>query len=234
MKNGKNIPGGGAAALLAIALPLLILLLSLESVAFSPRFYREQFRALGRPAATGFTEEELLQASEALWSYFRGERPTPQLEFSRDGRLTALYDERELAHLADVRSLFRRGFALRTAAAWTSGLTALYLVRRYQKAALRCLARAALAGSTLTLLLLALASFLLRTDFNRWFTLFHQLSFSNNLWQLDPARENLIRIFPEEFFLAAARTALARTAAALLALVAAARIFLRRSRHPAA
>jgi integral membrane protein (TIGR01906 family) len=232
MKNGKDIPGGGAAALLAVALPLLILLLSLESVAFSPRFYREQFRTLGRPAATGFTEEELLQASEALWSYFRGERPTPQLEFSRDGRLTPLYDERELAHLTDVQHLFRKGFSARTAAALASVLAALFLALRRRRGAGRHLASAVLVGSSLTLALLLLGLLLLSTDFNRWFTLFHLLSFNNDLWQLDPARENLIRIFPEEFFLAAARSALLRAVAALLALAAASLAVLRRSRCP--
>ncbi|HHY92271.1 MAG TPA: TIGR01906 family membrane protein, partial [Firmicutes bacterium] len=210
MQEHRDILSGSAAALWAVSLPLLILLLALESVAFSPAFYREQFHVLDRPAATGFSEAELLQTSRALWEYFRGQRSTPQLELSRAGRPLPLYDERELTHLADVQGLFRRGFALRTAAAWTSALTALFLVHRYKKAAARHLTRAALAGGILTLALLALALLLLSTDFNRWFTVFHQLSFSNNLWQLDPARENLIRIFPEEFFLAAARTALSR------------------------
>lgn len=228
MKKNWDFLGGGAAAFFAVSLPILVLLLALESVAFSPAFYRQQFRALDRPAATGFNEEELLQASRALWQYFRGQRSTPQLELSRTGAPVPLYDERELKHLADVRNLFRRGFALRTAAALTGLLAGALVVYRHKSAAPSYLARAALTGCSLTLALLALALFLLSTDFNRWFTVFHQLSFSNDLWQLDPARENLIRIFPEEFFLAAARTAIVRAVAALLTLALAALFVLRR------
>jgi len=224
----RDILGGAAAALLAFSLPVLILLLALESVAFSPAFYRQQFQVLNRPAATGFSEEELLQATRTLWQYFRGQRSTPQLELPRAGGSLPLYDERELKHLSDVRSLFHRGFALRTAAALTAVLTAVFILCRHKKAAWRYLARAALAGSSLFLALLALALFLLSTDFNRWFTVFHQLSFNNDLWQLDPARENLIRIFPEEFFLAAARTAIVRAVTALLTLALAALFVLRR------
>lgn len=218
MKQAKDILAGGAAALLAVALPVLVLALALESVAFSPSFYAYEFRALDRPAATGFTEKELLEASRSLWAYFRGELSTPQLELPKDGQLVSLYDQRELAHLADVRRLFRLGFAARTAAALTSGLAALFLAFRQRKLAWRWLAGAGLVGSSFALLLFLVGILLVSTNFNRWFTLFHLLSFNNDLWQLDPTRENLIRIFPEEFFQAAARTALLRAVAVLLSI----------------
>lgn len=46
-------------------------------------------------------------------------------------------------------------------------------------------------------------------DFTGWWTNFHLLTFENDLWRLDPDLDWLIKIFPEEFFFAAAkRTAL--------------------------
>ena len=39
--------------------------------------------------------------------------------------------------------------------------------------------------------------------FGPLFTLFHQLSFSNDFWQLDPARDVLVQLFPFNFWLEA-------------------------------
>jgi integral membrane protein (TIGR01906 family) len=40
--------------------------------------------------------------------------------------------------------------------------------------------------------------------FEQFFILFHLVSFSNQYWMLDPARDYLIRLFPEGFFYDAA------------------------------
>jgi integral membrane protein (TIGR01906 family) len=37
-------------------------------------------------------------------------------------------------------------------------------------------------------------------DFDGLFLLFHYVSFSNNLWILDPSKDYLIMMFPEGFF----------------------------------
>jgi integral membrane protein (TIGR01906 family) len=37
-------------------------------------------------------------------------------------------------------------------------------------------------------------------DFDGLFLLFHYISFSNNLWILDPSKDYLIMMFPEGFF----------------------------------
>ena len=36
--------------------------------------------------------------------------------------------------------------------------------------------------------------------FDRLFIAFHLISFSNDLWQLDPSRHMLIAMFPQNFF----------------------------------
>ena len=80
---------------------------------------------------------------------------------------------------------------------------------------LRFLAR----GSLVAILIGILSAALISLDFNQSFTLFHLLSFSNDLWLLDPATELLINLLPEAFFASAAlQTAL--RAGALLSLLA--------------
>ena len=39
------------------------------------------------------------------------------------------------------------------------------------------------------------------TDFHRYFMIFHEIFFKNDLWLLDPDTDLLIRMLPEGFFL---------------------------------
>ena len=39
------------------------------------------------------------------------------------------------------------------------------------------------------------------TDFHRYFMIFHEMFFTNDLWLLDPDTDLLIRMLPEGFFL---------------------------------
>jgi len=65
---------------------------------------------------------------------------------------------------------------------------------------------------------------LLVSDFNRYFTLFHEIFFNNDLWLLNPATDLMINLVPEQFFFDTAITigliflggALVMTAAAML------------------
>ena len=41
---------------------------------------------------------------------------------------------------------------------------------------------------------------LFASNFNRYFTIFHEIFFDNDLWMFDPAEDYMIRMLPEGFF----------------------------------
>jgi integral membrane protein (TIGR01906 family) len=49
-------------------------------------------------------------------------------------------------------------------------------------------------------LLLILLGILVVTDFTRYFTIFHEIFFNNDLWILNPNTDLLIQMLPEPFF----------------------------------
>ena len=55
-------------------------------------------------------------------------------------------------------------------------------------------------GGGVTLGLVALVGLGSLVGFDRLFLAFHLISFSNDLWQLDPRRDYLIAMFPQGFF----------------------------------
>ena len=56
-------------------------------------------------------------------------------------------------------------------------------------------------GSLLTIGVICLFGLLALLEFEALFLLFHQISFSNDLWQLDPRTDYLVIMFPTGFWL---------------------------------
>jgi integral membrane protein (TIGR01906 family) len=80
-------------------------------------------------------------------------------------------------------------------------LVAAGLLAWRQAAALPLLGTLLLWGAGLTLLLLVAVAALSLLDFGELFVRFHQLSFRNDLWMLDPRRDYLLMLFPQGFWL---------------------------------
>ena len=62
-----------------------------------------------------------------------------------------------------------------------------------------------LLGSVVFLSILLILGLIISTDFTRYFILFHEIFFTNDLWMLDPTTDRLINMVPEGFFIDTAR-----------------------------
>jgi integral membrane protein (TIGR01906 family) len=91
-------------------------------------------------------------------------------------------------------------------------------VVRDGRPALRWIANRLTAGATLTIAVVAGLGVLSLIDFERLFLTFHMMSFDNDLWQLDPRKDNLIRFFPFEFWFDSTVTVATRTVLSALVL----------------
>jgi len=64
----------------------------------------------------------------------------------------------------------------------------------------RFLAEPAFWGRAATLALLTVTVAVAASNFDAFFTRFHELSFANNFWLLDPSKDYLIMLFPGGFW----------------------------------
>src|SRR5437763_16785368 len=104
--------------------------------------------------------------------------------------------------MPDVKVLVRRVYALEIISliAVAAYLTGVYLWGREE--ALSALARRALQVSAVTVGAVVIFGLIAATgSFDALFVRFHELSFSNNFWQLDPSRDHLVQMFPDGFWL---------------------------------
>ncbi len=74
------------------------------------------------------------------------------------------------------------------------------VVALFASSPLRLLARALLYGSLLTIALVAVTGAVAYLGFDSAWRQFHFLAFTNDLWELDPARDHLIQMFPRDFW----------------------------------
>jgi integral membrane protein (TIGR01906 family) len=178
----------------------VLLLTCIELSAFDLRFYSAEYRKLNRPEAIGVSEQELMDVTRALLDYIKGEREDLHVKAVIKGQERYVFNEREIAHMVDVRELFMQGYKLRTVliVGLILALAALYMLARADyigwlfKAYLSLLIFLVLAFGTLFVLINA--------DFTPYWDYFHYIFFDNDLWQLNPDTDILIQMVPEEFF----------------------------------
>jgi len=213
-----------AALLLTFSLPVFLAGSNLRYLASELRYYEYAFDKYQVEEATGLDEAELKRAAETLISYFNSDEEL-RMRVTLAGQERDLFNEREVAHLKDVKDLLHlcnrvQEFAL-------GGVVLSVALALAGGAFWRSLARGVLGAAALTLAALALLGIGVALDFPRLFLQFHFVSFTNELWRLDPARDYLIRLFPEGFFFEATLFIIGATALEALILGAAAWAYLR-------
>ena len=183
--------------ILAVSVFIAATTIALHWSSYDLGYFEKAYIRYGIPADLEVSLADLMGYSVLLTDYLRGNNDDPNVVTTVRGETGPLYGEREIMHLEDVRDLFDLSRLLRNVSLLVSlGIFAYALVRKELPA---CLLGALYGGFGLVVVL-ALLALLAWTDFERYFVIFHELSFSNDLWMLDPNTENLIRMFPEPFF----------------------------------
>ncbi|MFH1652057.1 MAG: TIGR01906 family membrane protein [Chloroflexota bacterium] len=201
--------------LLVLCIPPLLLSASIAAALNCRGLYEYGFRKYNISQVTGLAPAELSKAAAGLIRYFNSGEEYIRVTVIKDGKSFPLFNDREVAHLKDVKALFRLDYAiLLVTALYALAYSAGYLIRRREK---RRFLRAVFRGSVLTLVMIFVLGLLAVSDFPRFFWTFHLLSFANDFWLLDPTRDYLIMLFPEGFwFDATLACALGAVAGALI------------------
>ena len=193
-----------ATAALALAIPIFLVASGVRWVALGESFYVEEFARYRVDTVTGLSRDELQRVAHAFVTYFEAEPGRMDVVVQTARGPEPLFSEREILHMVDVQALLRL-----ISQAWTIALitmiigSLLIIIVEPATGGPAVITAAAVGGGVSVVLigLLGAASFL---DFSRIFYQFHQLSFSNDLWLLDPSRDRLIQLFPTGFFFDAA------------------------------
>ena len=197
----EKLVSGGVILITGKLMVVMLLLTNLSHLAFDLDYYKEQYQRLNRPEALGISEGELLQITGELIAYLRGQRADLDIFIEGSDEQVAFFSPREIEHMADVRILFHGGIRLRRWAV-VGLLLLLGWVGHRKNPPWQVWAKLLKQAAGLAVVGLVLGSVLIYLWFDYWFAIFHLVSFTNDLWILDPAQHNLIKMVPQEFFYA--------------------------------
>ncbi len=161
--------------------------------------YDYAVRNYGAEKASDIPESELLKANQEIRHYLNDpdSGPLAPQVVNSAGETETLFNARETAHMADVRSLVQLMFKAQVLAVALALTAAVLMVAL---GSVRALAAAALYGSVLTLAVLGLTGAVAMIGFEAFWDRFHGIAFTNNLWELNPRRDHLIQMYPEAFW----------------------------------
>ena len=151
----------------------------------------EQGRAQAT-AWTGFSDAQLAAATNAiLGDLVIG---PPDFDVAVDG--APVLDERERAHMRDVRGVFAGFYALTIIGA----IGALVIAARRRGEERRATWRAVRAGAIGLIAALIVGGAIALVAFDALFETFHRLFFAGGSYDFDPITEKLVQLFPFQFW----------------------------------
>lgn len=188
-----------ASIIIGIMLFIVLLFTSVEVIGYNINYYEWQYERHNIPDNTKMSINELLKVTSYMIDYLQGERQSLEMTAIIDGSNQEVFGEREKQHMIDVKKLFTIGSYLRNISLYLLVIIFIYMIYKNKTLLIVVLSNVKYVFGTIIMLILILGGLLI-SNFNKYFTIFHKIFFSNDLWLLDPKTDILINIVPEIFF----------------------------------
>ena len=187
-------------AIFIIAVPLFLITASVTWAFNSPGLYNDGFEKYSISRISGITDSDLRQVGADIRSYINSGDEPLDVRTSILGTERDLFNDREVAHMKDVKQLVRGVYVLALASAVYLAAMVVIGFALHRGRFVADLAKRLAWGGGLTLVLLIVFGLVALVGFDSVFLKFHQLSFANDFWRLDPRTDYLVRIFPQDFW----------------------------------
>ena len=183
----------------ALCLIVTLLITSVEAVTYwTPGYYEREYSKYNVTEDVHMEMDDLLDVTTEMMAYLRGNREDLHVPTIVDGQPREFFNDREIAHMEDVRGLFVGALVLRRICIITSFVCVALLWLLKADIAL-VVPRSVCWGTGLFFAMICVLGLVISTDFTKYFVIFHHIFFNNDLWLLDPATDLLINIVPEPF-----------------------------------
>ena len=173
---------------------------SVGLVTFDENYYYSEYAKYNVGIAQSLNENDLHFITKNVLEYLSDR--SDNLDFALDKDKAAnkdFFSDRDKSHMKDVKKIYLDLRNLAVIASIVLGISLFIAFRKpkYKENIHRFLG----IGAILGILPIVILAVLMAVDFNKYFIIFHQIFFTNDLWLLDPQFDNLVNIFPEEFFM---------------------------------
>ena len=189
------------ATFISIASIVILLITAFEIGAYSDYgWYEKTYEKYDVLDKLDMEMKDVMYVTEEMMAYLRGNREDLVVETNVAGEEQEFFNNREKAHMVDVKNLFVGGVWVRRIAILIFALACICLVNKKTDWK-RLLPKSILIGIGIIAGIVSIAGVLVATNFNKYFLVFHKIAFRNDLWLLNPETDLLIRMLPEGFFI---------------------------------
>jgi integral membrane protein TIGR01906 len=185
----------------SLSLIIVLLITSFEIAVYGDySFYEEKYRKYNVQANIDMEMEDIMAVTREMVPYLRGNREDLVVMTTVAGESREFFNDREKAHMYDVQQLFIKGLQLRIICIIVIVLcvAGLLMTKADWK---RLLPLTYQIGTAIFVVITGSLLFLFSRDFTKYFIIFHEIFFSNDLWILNPETDLMINILPEGFFM---------------------------------
>lgn len=182
--------------LISVSLPIVLLLTDVEVITFDLNFYEKKYEEYNISEVTGIEKNNLMIITSEMLNYLKGNREDLIMFTEVNGNTEQVFEEREILHMVDVKDLFSKGYVIRNTMIIVLIISLGWLVIFNRGA----IGKSLIISSIWPMVLMCILAILMYVDFHKYFTYFHHIFFTNDLWLLDPNTDILIQMLPLEFF----------------------------------
>lgn len=172
----------------------------IDVCAFQRKFFNYEYKMMNTAEKLGMSETSLYIATDTLLDYLKGDRNNIDLKVEVNGKQREVFDKQEKRHMVDVKNLYQDAMTLRNVSLIIILILLLLIVYDNKKEVKEVLTYAYQRVFIVFLFALSALFFYAVSDFTTFWTSFHHIFFSNELWLLDPNTSIMINMFPEQFF----------------------------------
>ncbi len=179
---------------------IAIILISIHSVIFNADFFVEKFTENNTAESLNISETDLYNANFKLLAYVQDSVDDMDYEIMVDGQSESFFNQKEKDHMVDVKVLYLNSVYARNLSLMAFVLLFVISSFIYPKEKLKTYRQGLYDALIVIGTLLAAIAFYALIDFNAFWTSFHKVFFTNDLWLLNPATDRMIVMYQLNFF----------------------------------
>lgn len=187
------------AAVFSLLLACHILLSFVMIVGLNSEIYKEAQVEDRIFEYAGISQETLDRVTIGLIDYIQDKRDDLVI-LSGDDINNELFNAKEKAHMVDVKNLFLAGKKINTAMFLILVLILIFYLTFDKVGMKKHFMKYCVVSLSIVLGLWIIIAILAMMDFTTFWTTFHKIFFTNELWLLNPSTDLLIRMMPQRFF----------------------------------
>lgn len=143
--------------------------------------------------------EDVMYVTREMMDYLHDRRGDLVVTTTVDGKEQEFFNDQDKFHMAEVKNIFGIAILIRWIALGVFAVIISVLI--FMKANwMKLVSKWYMALTAVLALATGILAYLMTQNFNKYFVIFHEIFFDNDLWQFNPETDLMIRMLPEGLF----------------------------------